>query len=122
VVVSYRGSWISAGPVTPWAGDWRLEFENGEVVWTGREDNPVNDRLLVRPRGGRVRSLPLRQLPRTGPSATLTEFANAVRNGFEPETSGRENLGTIALMDAAVDSATRHQPVSIFRTGEALAI
>jgi len=26
VVVSYRGSWISAAPVTPWAGEWRMEF------------------------------------------------------------------------------------------------
>jgi predicted dehydrogenase len=120
--VSYRGSWITAGPVTPWAGEWRLEFERGEVVWTGRDDDPRLDRVLVRPRGGRVRGLALRPQARTGPAGTLTEFADAVRSGREPETSGRDNLGTIALMDAAVDSATRHQPVSIFRTGEALAI
>src|SRR3989440_3662101 len=32
VVVSYRGSWVSAGHLTPWAGEWHLEFQRGEVV------------------------------------------------------------------------------------------
>jgi predicted dehydrogenase len=61
-------------------------------------------------------------MPRTGPWGTITEFANAVQTGREPETSGRNNLGTIALVEAAVESATRREPVAISRTGEALAI
>jgi len=32
---------------------------------------------------------------------TLTEFANAIREGREPECSGRENVATIAFMAAA---------------------
>jgi hypothetical protein len=31
VAVSYRGSWISAGPSTNWAGDWRMEDEPGRA-------------------------------------------------------------------------------------------
>lgn len=122
LVVSYRGSWVSVGPPTPWAGDWRLEFENGEVLWTSRDDNMEHDKVVVRPREGKARTLTLQAMPRTGPSATLTEFVNAVQTGREPETSGRNNLGTIALMAAAVESATRREPVAITRTGEALAI
>src|SRR5207248_1842380 len=38
-VVSYRGSWVSSAPITPWAGEWRMEFERGEVFWTSRDDN-----------------------------------------------------------------------------------
>jgi predicted dehydrogenase len=122
VVVSYRGSWISAGPVTPWAGDWRLEFEHGEVFWTNRDDDATHDKVVVRPRTGKARSAILRPMQRTGPWGTITEFADAVMSGREPETSGRNNLGTIALMDAAVDSATRREPIAIAWTGAAVAM
>lgn len=123
VVVSYRGSWISAGPVTPWAGEWRMEFERGEIFWTSRDDDgAVLDRVVVRPRGGRAKAATLTHLGRADRWGTLTEFANAVREGREPETSGRDNLRTLALMAAAVDSATRREPVEIERVWTQLAI
>jgi len=123
VVVSYRGSWISAGPVTPWAGEWRMEFENGEVKWTSAADSDITqDKVVVRPRNEEARTITLPTVPRTGTWGTLTEFAAAIRSGREPETSGRNNLGTIALMAAAVESATLREPVAIRRTGEALTI
>jgi predicted dehydrogenase len=123
VVVSYRGSWISAGPVTPWAGDWRLEFQKGEVVWTSREDDGIlRDKVVIRPRDGKARTVALPSMAWTGPWGTFAEFASAVRTGAESETSGRNNLGTLALTAAIVDSATRREPVVISRSGEALAI
>jgi predicted dehydrogenase len=122
VVVSYRGSWISAGPITPWAGDWRLEFEHGEVFWTNRDDDATHDKVVIRPRTGKARPATLRPMQWTGGWGTLSEFADAVQMGRPPETSGRNNLGTIALMDAAVDSASRRQPVEIIGTEKALAI
>ncbi len=123
VVVSYRGSWISAGPVTPWAGEWRMEFENGEVTWTSAADSDVTqDRVVVRTRDGDVRTVALTAMPRTGTWGTVTEFAEAIRAGREPETSGRHNVGTVALMEAAVESAARREPVTIHRTGETTGI
>ena len=123
VVVSYRGSWISAAPVTPWAGEWRMEFENGEVTWASAADSDVTeDRVVVRQRGGEERVISLTPAPRTGGSAAITEFVTAIHSGREPETSGRHNLGTIALMEAAVESAGMRQPVTIHRTGETVTI
>jgi predicted dehydrogenase len=123
VVVSYRGSWVTAGPVTPWAGEWRMEFEHAEVFWTSKEDDGMlRDRVVVRTRNGKTRTLTLPEVRRTGPSGTLTEFADAIETGREPETSGRENLGTIALVEAAVESATRRELVAISRSEERLAI
>jgi predicted dehydrogenase len=122
VVVSYRGSWISAAPATPWAGEWRLEFEHGEIFWTNRADDATQDKVVVRARSGRPRSAYLRGMRWTGPWGTLTEFADSVVSGREPETSGRDNLGTIALMDAAVESAAVREPVRVVRTEKALAV
>lgn len=116
LVVSYRGSWISAGPSTAWAGEWRMDFEDGEIFWTSRgEDNVLNDRVIVRPRSGRPRPVPLPPMPRIDRAGTITEFANAVQERREPETSGADNLGTIAMMTAAVESATRREQVQLPR-------
>jgi predicted dehydrogenase len=122
VVVSYRGSWITSAPITPWGGRWSLEFEGGEVFWTNRDDDMAHDRVTVRPRGGKPHAARLNPMARTGPWATIAEFVDCVRTGREPETSARHNLGTIAFVAAAVESATVHEPVSIYRTGEALPV
>jgi len=122
VIVSYRGSWISSAPVTPWGGRWSLEFEHGEVFWTNRDDDMTHDKVVIRPRGAHPRAARLTPMARTGPWATITEFVECVRTGREPETSGRHNLGTIAFVAAAVESATVHEPVSIYRPGEALPV
>jgi predicted dehydrogenase len=113
VLVGYRGSWVSAGPITPWAGEWRMEFEHGEIYWTSRaDDGALADKVVVRMRGGSAKRLRLREMAvdRWG---TLTEFAQAIREGREPQCSGRDNLGTIALMCAAVESAERGTAVGI---------
>ena len=113
VLVSYRGSWVSAGPITPWAGEWRMEFERGDIAWTSRADEgALAEKVVVRTRGGRAKRPRLPEMPidRWG---TLTEFAQAIRERREPQCSGRDNLGTIALMCAAVESAERGTAVSL---------
>jgi predicted dehydrogenase len=108
VVVSYRASWISAGPDTPWAGEWGMEFERGQLSWTSRGDNGVlSDRVLLRPRRGRPKVVPLPVMARIDRAGTLSEFAAAVHQGREPEASGRDNLRTLAFTLAAVESAER---------------
>jgi len=108
VDVSYRGSWVSAGPITPWAGEWRMEFERGQIAWTSRGDRGIlNDRVVVRPRGGRPEVVALPVMDRVDRAGTLTEFATSLREGREAETSGRDNLKTLAFTLGAI--ASSHQ-------------
>lgn len=114
VPVSYRGSWISSGPITAWAGEWAMEFERGLATWTSRGDEGVlNDRLAMRTRGGRSRTVRLRDMERIDRAGSLTEFALAIRENRVPETSGRDNLGTLAMVEAAVESARRTEWVRV---------
>jgi predicted dehydrogenase len=118
-VVSYRGSWISAGPITPWGGEWRMDFEKGEVFWTTRgAENSLADVVLVRPRGGKPKTRSLRRMGLVDRWATLTEFAAAIRERREPQSSGRDNLGSLALAAAAVESAALHSPVTVRPTAD----
>ncbi|HET9782556.1 MAG TPA: Gfo/Idh/MocA family oxidoreductase [Candidatus Dormibacteraeota bacterium] len=114
VPVSYRGSWISAGPITPWAGEWTMEFERGEMAWTSRGNEGVlDDRLATRIRGARTKNVKLPDMARIDRAGTLTEFVSAIREGREPETSGRDNVGTMAMVEAAVESARRREWLAV---------
>jgi len=57
--------------------------------------------------------MPLQAMSQTDRVGTMTEFARAIHEGREPECSGRDNLGTLALVAAAVESATLGQPVDV---------
>jgi predicted dehydrogenase len=117
-VVSYRGSWVSPGRQTAWAGEWHMECHAGEVTWTSRDNLGASvDRVTVRPTGKRARRL---ELPADSPidrAGSLLAFMRAVATGEEPESSGRDNLGSIALTYAAIEAATTGAPVRIPRTG-----
>ena len=114
-VVSYRGSWVSTGPRTPWSGEWRIECADGEIAWTSRNGADLTGERVTIQKTGRKRAskADLPTLPATGRAGGLTEFARAIKTGTEPESSGRANLGTLALMEATVRSAAsgRVEPV-----------
>ncbi len=110
-VVSYRGSWVSTAPQTNWAGEWRMECEKGEIVWTSRGELP--EYVMLRPLGKRARSVKLPDYPLTDRAGSLHAFVQAVHSGEEPESSGRHNLKTLALMFASVEAASTGLPVSI---------
>ena len=111
-VVSYRGSWVSPGPRTSWSGEWHLECTGGEIAWTSRDDT-APDNVTIRPVGKDAYQLKLPALELTDRRGSLHAFAQAVQTGQEPECSGRDNLHSLALMLAAVESATSHAPVSL---------
>jgi predicted dehydrogenase len=109
VVASWRGSWVSPAPSTNWAGEWHMEFEQGEVIWTARGDGGTTaaDRVTIRPTGGKERTLDLPAMPLNGRAGSLSAFAEAVQSGAlpEPDISGRSNLVTLAMAQSAVGSA-----------------
>ncbi len=105
-IVSYRGSWVSPGPATPWAGEWRIECERGEIAWTSREGRDTSsDRVAVRKLGKSARRVQLPDLPAIDRAGALAAFVQAIETGEQPESSGRDNLGSVAFMHAMIESA-----------------
>jgi predicted dehydrogenase len=120
LVVSYRGSWISRGRETPWAGEWSIEGEAGELFFTSRagggDEDASGDVVTIR-RPGRLRAakVPLEYAELYDRSAGLEIFARAVTGGPAPESTGRENLGSLALMEAAARSASSGRVEAVHR-------
>jgi predicted dehydrogenase len=109
--VVYFGSWASQHWQTTWDGDWRISCTEGEIHWY---DNRVEVRVpLFRAvwtkntltRGQGVLEARLVDMKLEDREYSLHEFAEAILQDREPETSGRENLKTFAATLAAVDSA-----------------
>ena len=110
-LVHYHGSWVSRGRQTTWDGDWFIDCENGQVAWS-------DNRVRVRPEaiyytvyleGFQERDgwmeCDLVAAAEEERRFTLEEFARCIAEGREPDTSGRDNLRSIALTYAVADSA-----------------
>ncbi len=113
--VSYRGSWVNPRATTLWAGEWRMEFEDGEIWWTSRGDNQTatEDEVWTYDHRGNRERFPLDKLPVVDRAGSLSAFANAIAHEAVPESSGLENLGSLALAFAAVRSAAYGELVRI---------
>jgi predicted dehydrogenase len=118
LTVDYSGSWVSPGPETLWAGEWRMEFERGEVRWTSREGlDQLNDRLTVRRIGDPERQVELAGLDHVDRAGSLAAFVRAVRanRGGDRtyENAGADNRKSLAMVFAAIESAQSGRPVEI---------
>ena len=115
VVVTYRGSWVSHGTETPWAGEWRIECERGEIRFTSRGDETGElDELCVRTKG-RDQRIALETTDAADRTGSLTEFVRCVRTGAIPSTSGAANVGSIGLTYAAIEAASSGSWVTVER-------
>lgn len=121
VVVTYTGTLAPRGVGTGWDGVWDILCDGGSIRWHG-------DDIIVRPRvlpflakvqrralkrewkGRRVKPTRMGEADRLG---SLAEFKAAIREKREPETSGRDNIRSLALTVAAIESAQRRAAVDI---------
>ena len=104
--VAYRGSLCSRHEATPWGGTWHLGLAEAGVTFSSFYDRAgERDELVIRNLNGEVSKIDLGSvdLNKTGERrGSLAEFVRCVRDGEEPETSGARNIGSIALMHAAL--------------------
>jgi predicted dehydrogenase len=118
-VVSYTGDWVSQGRETPWDGDWYIEGAGGELRWT-RNDVAFQTTNLLQEvytkdaleRGGEL-TLDLIDMEEEDRWACLAELAAAVNEDREPLSSGRDNLGTLAMVIGACRSIEERRPVAM---------
>jgi predicted dehydrogenase len=118
-VVTYTGSWVSQGWETPWDGDWCIRGPGGELRWARNEVTFRTTNLLQEvytqdalERGGEL-TLDLLPMGEEDRWASLAEFASAVREDREPQTSARDNLRTLSMVIGACRSISERRPVTM---------
>jgi predicted dehydrogenase len=93
---SFDGSWCAPGAETSWNGSWRVSGERGTARWDG-DDEPVMDAEV--PLTDRPPS------PYSGIAGSLQVFCEALRTGETPMGEVHENIMSLAMVEAAVESA-----------------
>lgn len=115
---SYTGSWCADGLTTSWNGSWRGSAAGGSARWDGevevvsqtRDADPVAVALGA---GGE------------GLDAALTEFVTALDGGEPPSGEIHRNVWSLAMVEAAVASSSRGEPVAfaeVFEDAHAAAV
>jgi predicted dehydrogenase len=123
----YTGSWCSTGMETSWNGSWRLSGEHGTARWSG--DDPAELEATGGPAaGGPAAGVPDAEVPEPdadpelppelrmpspgeGIDGSLAEFTHALRTGTVPMGEVHENVLSLAMVEAAVLSATADRRV-----------
>ncbi|MGI9253355.1 MAG: Gfo/Idh/MocA family protein, partial [Thermomicrobiales bacterium] len=109
-VARYEGNWAAHEPETSWNGDWEVLGDEGILSWTGGVDDSMTGEVTLQRWGEAPRALSLPDLPFVDRAGTLEAFRRSVDEGLTPETSGRDNLGSLRIvlgMAEAVERAER---------------
>ena len=110
---TFTGNWAGDGFRTSWTGTWRATGERGSAIW---EDEGAP---LVSPaRGERVEAVAPAELDRgperfPGLEFSLAEFVDALRTGRVPAGECHDNLRSLAMCHAAVESARTGRRVAV---------
>lgn len=109
LVFSYRGSWCAEGRFTGWNGEWRLLGTRGTATWLGEQHEPRAE--VVAGAGGffseheAVPLPPLEGDDEEGVATALAHFFDCLASGEAPETACEDNVKSLAMVFAAIDSA-----------------
>lgn len=108
----YTGSWCSGGHETSWNGGWRASAEFGTALWDGDHEPTVR---AAEGTAAPVDAPAAAAAPAgvSGIDAALREFVTALRTGVTPMGECHDNLWSLAMVYAAVESADRGRRVAV---------
>jgi predicted dehydrogenase len=107
---TYRGSWCSDGRHTSWEGEWRAVGAEGTATWDGK-NAPAAE--IVKNHDAGQFHLPANamtpEVEKTpagnGIGSSLADFLNALDSGATPMGECHDNIKSLAMCFAAVESA-----------------
>ena len=117
VVFNYRGSWCAEGANTSWESAWRIIGTKGTLIWDGGDE--FNAKVAAGGTGLLHDATPIEvpapaDIDQThGHASVLAEFLDAIEQGRSPETASNDNIKSLAMVFAAIESARTRQRVTI---------
>jgi predicted dehydrogenase len=116
IVFSYRGSWCSEGIETPWEAMWRIIGDKGTVLWDGAHG--FQSQAVANDTGFR-REMKDLQVPYDkdaamlkGHAGCLDDMLNCLKAGRTPQTVCSDNIKSLAMVHAAIESAAKGRKVA----------
>ena len=114
-IFTYRGSWCAEGCHTSWNGDWRIVGDRGTLIY--ERDNDPHGQLVAGDEGSMRPLAPLTvadsPLEFTGMHGGLLEMLAYLRTGKKPQTECHDNINSLAMVFAAMESARKGKRVLV---------
>ncbi|GIO29208.1 MULTISPECIES: Gfo/Idh/MocA family protein [Paenibacillus] len=119
-VFNYRGSWCAEGAPTSWEASWRVTGERGTAIWDGHGEPFAEvvaaadhtDRFIREYE--RIPGKPV-AMNHTFHHGCLDEMFAALHEQRKPETDCSDNLFSMAMVLAALESAKTQSKVDIVK-------
>ncbi|OEO30048.1 oxidoreductase [Devosia insulae DS-56] len=114
---TYRGSWAAEGANTSWESQWRIIGTRGTLLWDGLDGFAAHvvagDEGFHRPLADLAVPEPADAGQTRGHASVIADFLRAIETGTPPETVGSDNINSLAMVFAAIESARTRQRVTI---------
>jgi predicted dehydrogenase len=114
VVFTYRGSWCPEGYQTSWNGDWHLIGEIGSLKYE-QDEAPTAVRAvgegMIRER--QAVDVPAVEVDPPTMHGALREMLAFLREGTTPQTECRDNIKSLAMVFAAMESSRAKARVEV---------
>lgn len=111
---TYRGSWCSEGRMTSWDAKWRAVGPYGTATWDGHD--AILAEVVVEHNGffskTEDRTVPIEPEP-GGIAGSLRDFLRALKTGARPMGECHDNIKSLAMVFAAIESATSGKRVPV---------
>lgn len=116
-ILTYRGSWAAEGCPTNWEAQWRIIGSRGTLIWDGNDDFRAE---IVEKNEGFLRPHKQVDVPDIdetafleGHAGVISDFLDAVETRVPPLTAALDNIQSLAMTFAAIDSAETARLVEI---------
>jgi predicted dehydrogenase len=119
-VFNYRGSWCAQGLQTSWHANWRFIGERGTLLWNGEtaaqaetiDTSPGEPGFFQKTIPTTLTLTPL-EPSQSDHAGNIGEFLDAVDGGASPQTEASDNIQSLAMVEAAVNSAQTQKKVPV---------
>jgi predicted dehydrogenase len=117
-VFNYRGSWCAEGVPTSWESSWRVTGEYGTAIWDGHGDPYVEVVANGDHTGKFIRDYEtiegkIAEMKNTFHQGCLDEMFTSLDEDRKPETDCSDNIYSMAMVLAALESAKTGSKVLI---------
>ncbi len=117
IVYNYRGSWCAEGVGTTWESSWRVQGSTGGVLWDGAQDFKAQRRVGMEGKKPIIEDVEVPsfqgELPFEGHGGPIYDFVQCVLHGGTPMTICTDNIKSLAMVFAAIESSETGKVVEV---------
>jgi predicted dehydrogenase len=117
LVYTYQGSWCSQGLRTAWASQWRINGTGGSITWDGANNFQVQAVDTKFKENPQLIALSIPEYDKMdefdGHAGVISEFIKCIRTNQQPETICTDNIKSLQMVYAAIESSERSERVKV---------